>query len=406
MKLLHIIASMDPASGGPCQGIRNTNPELTHNGISREVVSLDAPDSSFLGMDDFTIHALGPAKGPWQYSDKLKPWLLANMGRFDVVVINGLWLYSSYAGWSTLKELKKQVEDPCSDVHTVPKLYVMPHGMLDPYFQRAPDRKLKALRNWFYWKFIESKVVNDADGLFFTCQTELELAREAFSPYHPKKEINVGYGIITPPAYTVDMQLAFEQKCPEVTGKPFLLFFSRIHKKKGVDNLLRAYIEIVNKAIAEKKEFYKLVIAGPGLNSVYGKALIQQIEMFPEMKEHIIFPGMLTGNAKWGALYTSNAFVLPSHQENFGIAVVEAMACGKAVLVSRQVNIWKEIKEGGGGIIAEDTLDGTKQLLLSWIKLSAAGKKEMGENATKTFKKNFDIVLVAKHFIKAIFEGN
>ena len=57
MKLLHIIASMDPASGGPCQGIRNTNPELMHNGISREVVSLDARDSAFLGMDNFTRHA-------------------------------------------------------------------------------------------------------------------------------------------------------------------------------------------------------------------------------------------------------------------------------------------------------------------------------------------------------------
>jgi hypothetical protein len=68
MKLLHIIASMDPASGGPCQGIRNTNPELMHNGISREVVSLDDPNSAFLGMDNFTIHALGPARGKWQYS--------------------------------------------------------------------------------------------------------------------------------------------------------------------------------------------------------------------------------------------------------------------------------------------------------------------------------------------------
>ncbi|MEO7216464.1 glycosyltransferase [Mucilaginibacter sp.] len=402
MKLLHIIASMDPASGGPCQGIRNTNPELMHNGISREVVSLDDPNSAFLGMDDFTIHALGPAKGPWQYSALLRPWLLANMGRFDVVVINGLWLYSSFAGWSvkrTLERSAKKMEEP----QNVPKLYVMPHGMLDPYFQRARDRRLKAIRNWLYWKLVERRVVNDADGLFFTCELELELARQAFSPYHPKKEVNVGYGIITPPQHTAAMDEAFYKKCPEMRGKPFLLFFSRIHKKKGVDLLIKAYAEIVNKTIPENGEHYKLVVAGPGLESSYGKMLERLIAHYPDLKNNIYFTGMLSGDIKWGALYNCDAFVLPSHQENFGIAVVEALACKKPVLVSHQVNIWKEIKGGGGGIIAPDSIDGTQQLLNTWMSLSKAEKDAMGKNAGQVFKEHFNIELVAKHFIKAIF---
>lgn len=404
MKLLHIIASMDPASGGPCQGIRNTNPQLMHSGISREVVSLDAPDSPFLGMDDFTIHALGPAKGKWQYSEKLRPWLLANMTRFDVVIINGLWLYSSFAGWSVKRELEKKARKSALPA-ALPKLYVMPHGMLDPYFQRAADRKLKAIRNWFYWKLIESKVVNDADGLFFTCQTELELARSAFRPYNPKREINVGYGIISPPWQTPVMNQEFYEKCPEVRGKPFLLFFSRIHKKKGVDILIRAYADIVNKPIPETGEYYKLVVAGPGLNSSYGKELQRIMAHYPDVKDNIYFTGMLTGNVKWGAIYNCDAFVLPSHQENFGIAVVEALACGKPVLVSKQVNIWKEIESGGGGIVAPDTLDGTKLLLSAWVGLPRLQKAKMEKKALAVFHEHFDIERVAKHFIKAIFQG-
>ncbi|RWY48090.1 glycosyltransferase [Mucilaginibacter gilvus] len=402
MKLLHIIASMDPASGGPCQGIRNTNPELMHNGVSREVVCLDDPNSAFLGMDNFTIHALGPAQGQWQYSHKLRPWLLANMGRFDVVVINGLWLYSSYAGWSVKRELERNAKKTNVPAN-VPKLYVMPHGMLDPYFQRARDRRLKAIRNWFYWKLVERRVVNDADGLFFTCELELELARQAFSPYHPKKEVNVGYGIIAPPQHTTAMDEAFYKKCPEMKGKPFLLFFSRIHKKKGVDLLIKAYAEIVNKNIPETGEHYKLVVAGPGLDSSYGKMLERLIAHYPDLKNNIIFTGMLTGDVKWGALYNCDAFVLPSHQENFGIAVVEALACGKPVLVSHQVNIWKEIQSGGGGIIASDSIDGTQELLNTWVNLSKAEKQAMGKNAAQVFKDHFNIELVAKHFIKAIF---
>lgn len=402
MKLLHIIASMDPASGGPCQGIRNTNPELMHNGVSREVVSLDDPNSSFLGMDNFTIHALGPAVGPWQYSAKLRPWLLANMGRFDVVIINGLWLYSSFAGWSVKRTLEKKIRKSGA-LTNVPKLFVMPHGMLDPYFQRASDRRLKAVRNWFYWKLIESKVINDADGLFFTCQIELELAREAFSPYHPKKEINVGYGIITPPEHAPAMDEAFFKKCPEIKGKPFLLFFSRIHKKKGVDLLIRAYADIVNKPLPNKVQPYKLVIAGPGLDSSYGKMLERLIAHYPDLKGNVLFTGMLAGDVKWGALYNCDAFVLPSHQENFGIAVVEALACEKPVLVSHQVNIWKEIKDGGGGLIASDSIEGTRELLNTWVSMAAEEKKAMGKNAAQVFKNNFNIQLVAKHFIQAIF---
>ncbi|WP_374951916.1 glycosyltransferase [Mucilaginibacter sp.] len=400
MKLLHIIATMNPTSGGPCQGIRNSNPEIVRYGISREVVSLDDPNSDFLGSDDFVIHALGPAMGPWHYAPRLIPWLLANLSRFDTVVINGLWIYPSYAGWSAIKTLKRQAKrNP--DIH-VPAIFVMPHGMLDPYFQTAPERRLKAIRNWFYWKLIERKVVNDAEGVLFTCETEMVLARKSFVGYHPKKEINVGYGIIPPPDYNEAMLDEFLSRCPQVKGERYLLFLSRIHKKKGVDLLIQAYSMLVARSLAVGSNFPKLVIAGPGMQTAYGAKMKKLLILYPHLEGRVFFTGMLTGNSKWGALYGCDAFVLPSHQENFGIAVVEAMACRKPVLISHQINIWNEIQAGGGGIVNSDTLDGTQHTLDEWMGLSDDEQNRMGDNALVTYQNNFHIGPASISFINSL----
>ncbi|MGZ4090888.1 MAG: glycosyltransferase, partial [Bacteroidia bacterium] len=315
MKILHIVGSMDPASGGICNGIRNSDAVMTKLGATREVVCLDAPTSSYLGMDTFPVHALGPAKGPWQYSPKIKSWLIDNLGRFDVFIINGLWVYPSYIGWKVIKYLKK------STIKTT-DVFVMPHGMLDPYFQTAPDRRLKAIRNWVYWKLIEKNILNDADAVLFTCEKEMQLAHKTFSNYRPKREINVGYGIMPPPGPNQDMYYAFIEKCKGVAFEPYLLFLSRIHEKKGVDMLIKAYAEVAEKALSEKKSVPKLVIAGPGLETAFGKKMIKLCNSFDHLKNLVFFPGMLSGDVKWGALYNCEAFILPSHQENFGIAVV------------------------------------------------------------------------------------
>jgi len=396
MKILHIIGSMDPKSGGPCQGIRNSNTEMAKLGTTREVVSLDPPDAAFLGMDDFPVHPLGPTTGVWQYTPKLKPWLLTNLSRFDVVIINGIWIFSSYMAWKTLKIIKKQ------QPNKAPRLFIMPHGMLDPYFQRARGRRLKAIRNWFYWHIIENKVINDADGILFTCKMELMLARQAFSGYKPQKEINVGYGIVAPPEYNIGMYNTFIEKCKGLENKPYLLFLSRIHIKKGVDLLIKSYAAIVNEARTNGREIPKLVIAGPGLDTTYGKKTLNLVASYPEIKDSVLFPGMLTGDAKWGALYNCDAFVLPSHQENFGIAIVEAMACQKPVLISNQINIWIEIKDNNAGIIVADTFDCTKKMLQQWLNLSLDEREKMGHKASDLFKHLFNVEATSVAFLNAI----
>lgn len=394
MRLLHIIATMNPISGGPCQGIRNSTPDLIKLGVYREIISLDPPSTVFDVEDSFIVHKLGPPEGPWRYSAKILPWLENNLGRFDVVILNGIWMYAEYALFKAF--LSYRTKNPSSKI----KFYIMPHGMLDPYFQRAPDRKLKAIRNRIYWRFIASKIINYADGLLFTCETELLLARESFKDYHPKKELNVLYGILPPPAFTVEMREAFLKKCPEVAGSNYILFISRIHKKKGVDLLLKAYEALLsnNPALI----FPKLVIAGPGLDTPYGRKMTQIVENSTILKDLVFFPGMLYNDAKWGAFYDCEAFILPSHQENFGIAVVEALACGKPVLISDQINIKNEIEVGGAGLIGKDDEAGTLETLKTWINFSENEKDEMGRKAENTFKKYFTTEIAAIKLVEAI----
>jgi glycosyltransferase involved in cell wall biosynthesis len=400
MNVLHIIGSMDPVSGGPCQGIRNSINSLAKQIDVREVVSLDDPAASFLGQDAFPVHALGPGKGPWRYSSRLTPWLEENLCRFDVVIINGLWLYHSYAVSKAVKCYRRQQKK--TDLKSDLRVFIMSHGMLDPYFQRAPERKLKAIRNWVYWKLIEAGVVKRADGLLFTSETEMRLAREPFSPYQPKKEINVGYGIEAPPSFTAQMKKAFFEKCPEARNHPFLLFLSRIHPKKGVDILIKAYASVLNENSNVEEDFPHLVIAGPGLNTDYGQKMQNMVAENPKLRSKVFFPGMLSGDAKWGAFYGCEAFILPSHQENFGIAVAEALACSKPVLISKEVNIWQEIKKEDGGIIGDDTLEGIFKLLKVWMTLSKEQKQVMQGRAYIAYQKHFEISEAANKFLQAI----
>ena len=373
MTILHITADMDPRSGGVCQAVRTMIAGLAGRGVGSEVASLDDPALPYVAAAPFPLHALGPGRGPWAYSPRLGPWLAANFRRFDAVVVHGLWLYASYAARRAWR----------SQGPAAPPLFVMPHGMLDPYFQRAPGRRAKAVRNWLYWKAAEGAVVNDATGVLFTCEEERRLAREPFRPYRPRRELVVGLGVEEPPACSPAMRAAAAAAMPAV-HRPYLLFISRIHEKKGVSLLVSAYADGAAGPAAPP-----LVVAGPGLETPYGHAVRGIAAGAPAGT--VAFPGMLAGDAKWGAFYGATAFVLPSHQENFGIAVVEALACGKPVLISNQINIWREIAAAGAGLVADDTPAGTRELLARWAELPAAEQQAMGRRARASFERYFAV---------------
>lgn len=374
MTILHITADMDPQAGGVCQAVRTMIVGLAARGVRSEVASLDDPAAPYVAAAPFPLHALGPGRGPWAYSPRLGPWLDANLGRFEAVLVHGLWLYASYAARQAWRRQGA----------AAPPLFVMPHGMLDPYFQRAAGRRLKAVRNWAYWKLVEGAVVNDATGVLFTCEEERRLAHEPFRPYRPKRELVVGLGVEEPPAFVPAMRAALAETLPTAHERPYLLFLSRIHEKKGADLLVQAYADGAAGPAAPR-----LVVAGPGRESAYGQAVQALAAGAPAGA--VVFPGMVTGAGKWGAFYGAEAFVLPSHQENFGIAVVEALACGKPVLISNQINIWREIEAAGAGLVADDTPAGTRDLLARWAGLPAAEQQAMGRRARAAFEEYFAI---------------
>lgn len=391
LKVLRVIESMDPAYGGPCQGIRNSIPELNALGSINEVVSVDSKNLEWPVHDSFPVHKLGPGNGPWGYSPTLLPWLKANLSKYDVVVVHGLWQYYGYA-------VRKAVESLRKNKAKVPKFYMMPHGMLDPYFQKAKGRKLKALRNLIFWNLIEAKTINSADGILFTCQEELLLARETFKGYWPKNEINVGYGIMPPPEINGSDIESFKRKNGLSPNEAYFLFLSRIHPKKGLLNLLKAY----SKYSKKRGGIPRLVVAGPGVDGDYGKSILDFVNNDTILKNNVLFIGMVTGKDKWAAFSGSKAFVLPSHQENFGIAVAEALACRCPVLISNKVNIWREIVNGNGGFAVEDTPRGTYTLFDDFLALSEKEVNRMKKNAYAVYENHFTIEQAAKNLYLAM----
>jgi glycosyltransferase involved in cell wall biosynthesis len=382
---------MDPLMGGVSQAVETMIRSLNKLNVHNEVASLDSPgllDTS----SEIIRHELGPARRFWAYNKKLTIWLNENIARFDVVIVHGLWLHYGYA-------VRKSIERYGNKNL---KVFVMPHGMLDPYFQKATGRKLKAIRNTLYWHLIEKHLINTADGIFFTCQTELDLARTTFNGYLPKKELVVGLGVDSPPVYSPAMKTALYSTCPGLMNKKYLLFLSRIHEKKGVDLVITAFEKFYSKQADEAPSTVPmLVLAGPGLDTEYGAGMKLKAEQ-SKLSGNIIFPGMLTGDAKWGAFYHCEAFVLPSHQENFGIAIIEALACGKPVLISNQVNIWHEIEKEQVGIVADDNEAGVLLMLKYYKLLSVGDKTDLKLLAMDAFERNFSTSQAAKRIVQAI----
>jgi glycosyltransferase involved in cell wall biosynthesis len=378
MRILHVISLLDPAMGGPTEVVRVL---LTHGpaDYEQEVVSLDDPAAPFLRELPFPVHALGPMGSVYGRNRKLIPWLIANRDRFDGVIVHGMWQYTGYAVWRTM-------------AGRVPYM-VFPHGMLDPYFKRAFPKK--HLKKWLYWIAAEYWVLRRAARVLFTNQGEADLARQSFW-LHRWNACVTPFGTI-PPTGDPDMQReAFFAACPAVRGRRFLLFLGRIDRKKGCDLLVDAFVKL-----AATDPDLDLVMAGPDPRN-WRTELMRAAET-AGLASRIHWPGMLAGDAKWGAFYASEAFVLPSHQENFGIAVAEALACSRPVLLSDKVNIAAEIAADGAGLMQSDTAAGAERLLSTWIGLSPAERQAMAARARETFHRRYDMRENAKTVVR-LFE--
>lgn len=373
LRILHCIASVDPAQGGPIEGLRQMAAVYQRQGHLLEVACLDAPSAPWLPQLPFKVHALGPTRlEPWRYTPAWSRWLRAHAPRFDIVIINGVWQYHAHGTARVLRQLG------------VP-YFVFTHGMLDPWFKR--QYPLKHLKKWLFWPWADYRVLRDAAAVLFTSEQERVLARQSFWLYRAQ-ECVVNYGTSGAVGDATRQRASFLQQHPELAGQRVLLFLGRMHEKKGADLLLNAWAR-VRASHPVLIEPVRLVMAGPADNPC-GRALKDLAERLG-LGDRITWTGLLQGELKWGAFRAADAFILPSHQENFGIAVAEALSCGVPVLVSDQVNIWREIVQRQAGFVQPDTLDGTVRLLLQWLHAPAPTWSTMRLNARTCFEQHFHI---------------
>ena len=381
---------MDPVTGGVAQTIRNLLPVMEYMGVRSEVLCFDAPSSTASPIDEgCIIHRIGPSIGRWGRVKGFYQWLDGHADRFDVILLHGLWLYNGYAYTKWLRQRNRK-----SDLR-IPRTWIMPHGMLDPWFQRAPGRRIKSVRNLIYWLMIESRTISSSDLLIFTSEAEQQKASRSFPLYRYKRTAIVPLGVPDP---FVDKRVDRSDAVHlPFLNDAFILALGRIDAKKGFDILPNVWSLLTEDPMYASR-LPVLVIAGPGWESEYGIRLKQKINAL-DLGDRIKTMGMLQGAAKWAALRSCEALIMPSHQENFGLVAAEALACGKPVLLSDQVDIQADIIAGDAGFSDNDTVAGIKRILTRWVDLQPEEKERMKSSARTLFLDRFSIAQTASRLI-------
>jgi glycosyltransferase involved in cell wall biosynthesis len=380
MKILRAIHTVNPALGGPIESVMQSSSLLASRGHEVEIISLDSPNDQWVRDCPVKVHALGPGHGSYGYAPRFTRWIKERRAMYDAVIVQGIWQYSSFGVWRALRG-------------SATPYFVFPHGMLDPWFKRTyPAKHLKKL---LYWPWAEYRVLRDAAAVLFTSDQERRLARESFSLYRCN-EIVVNYGTAAPDIDLASAREDFLNSFPQLRGKRLLLFLGRLHEKKGCELLLEAFVAL--RTSADGDPSLHLVMAGPSADQKY----LAHLKRLAAENSAVTFTGMLAGSSKWGTLSAADAFILPSHQENFGIAVVEALACGTPVLISKEVNIWREIAADQAGYAEEDDLAGTTRLIERWLATPPELRAAMRENARKCFASHFEINRATDSLLKAL----
>ncbi|RDK10877.1 glycosyltransferase [Cupriavidus lacunae] len=379
MKLLHVIPSIDPAGGGPIEGIRQLRRPLRERGVDVDVCCGDAADAPFVRGSEMNVVALGPSSMKYGFNPRMLAWLRAHAGDYDAVLVEGLWQFHALATCLALRGAR------------VP-YYVFTHGMLDPWFRE--HYPLKHVKKSLYWLLGDYWVLRQAQGVLFTCEEEQRRSRHAFWPYRCR-ELIAGYGTAQPPSDAARLRDLFLAAFPALRDKRIVLFLGRIHEKKGCDLLIEAFAEVAG---ADSR--LHLVLAGP-VDAVLRERL-ERLAARHGLDRRVTWTGMLSGELKWGAYHAAEVFSLPSHQENFGVAVAEALGCGVPVLISDKVNIWREIVADGAGLAGADTRAGTTACLQQWLAAEPAGGARMRAQAQDCFRRRFEVQQSAQRLLEII----
>ena len=335
MKVLHIIPSVAPSRGGPSQAIIQMVVAQRAIGMDAQIattnddssVTLDVETNKFIdhkGAPTIFFERYSPqvpAIREFSYSSKFAKWLRDNIESYDIVHVHAIFSFcSSYA--MNLARLKK-----------VPYV-VRPIGQLEKW-SLSQSRLKKKVYLWL----IEKRSILNASAVHFTSATERNQALELF-PDLNTSVIPLG---ISHPRLIEGARAKICSRYKLDKTLPILLFMGRLHPKKG--------LEILIQALAQTASPFQLLIAGSGDLS-YTKQLVELIKK-NNLAEHSSFLGFVSGEEKSQLLQGSDLFVLTSHSENFGVAVLEAMINGTAPLITEGVALSKQIAQSQTGWVCE-----------------------------------------------------
>ncbi|MCY3793947.1 MAG: glycosyltransferase [Gammaproteobacteria bacterium] len=332
MRIVHAIATLSATYGGPPKACLETAQAVAALGHE---VSILTTDLGFPGRLDVPLDRPVDRNGVavryhravrphfWGTSPALARALREAVPHADVVHLHSLYFHHTMAAARLCVRFG------------VP--YVLqPHGALDPYlFRRHRCRKLIA-EAWF-----QNEATRRAAALQFTTREEQSLAEpNTFGV----RSMVVPIGLHPDDYAKLPPRGAFRARHPAIGNRPITLFLGRLNFKKGIDILIQAFAKATRAGLDAH-----LVLAGPDGGD---RGLLESLIAEWGLRSRTTFTGMLVGEDKLALLADADLFVLSSWTENFGIAVVEAMACGLPVAISNRVNLWRSVAEADAGWVA------------------------------------------------------
>lgn len=364
MKILHVVASVQAVSGGPAVSVTRLAAEQAKMGHEVTLASLKethlgesvpAPGVRMVGVpSDFC------SKRGRGWSPSFRRLVEAEASGADVMHNHGLWMWpNAYARLAARKAGRP--------------LVISPRGMLDTWSLRR-SRIKKAVA----WRLFERKNLNAAALFHATSATEVANVR-AMNLEQPV--VLAPNGVDLPDLSARPGRELLETEFPQLRGKRWVAFLSRLHPKKGIDVLLEAWGQLRREAaaggVAGGMDDAILVVAGPDL--VGYRRNVEQIVRTAGLDTSVVLTGELRGSRKDSLFAHAGVFVLPSYSENFGIAIAEALAWGCPVIASTATP-WRDVVEHGAGWWVDPECRALVGALRTALSASTEDLKAMGRS--------------------------
>ena len=381
IKILQIISTLNPRSGGPQAGIIESSNRLSSSNISVDILTSDNKNYLKDKKIKFKIIKLNIKPRSYNFSFKLIKWINKNKKKYDFFIIHGLWEFNSLLARLFIKK----------------NYYIIPHGQLDPYFS---NNTFKRIKKQIYWNLIEKKNIINSNGILVSGENEKLMLKNTFVNTTKINIVDIGYAnqIQKIKFKKINYKKIFEKKFPDLKNKKFILFIGRIHHKKGCDILLEAIKEI------KDLKGYKFLIAGFSEKlSFYEKKIIQMISSHETLKNNITVSNFLTENIKVASLKFSDATILPSRGENFGVSVSESISISKIPLITSKVGIYEYIKKYKAGLVCDANKNSIYKMIYKYINLNQKQKNLYKKNSLKCFNEIFNIKNKNNKLIKLLY---